>query len=313
MKEKITDKPLSVIEKAIGIDTVNIKIEKYKFINPENTKLMICHAPTDKDNIPLYNNVLWHDENQKPVMGSKATYNSEKYNFNLTLTARRNNEKPRIEISFETAKIFTGNNYKTKNVKELMEALNLIKSEVKEKCGISFNLEDVMLSKLHIQMTIEFKGSIAIMFDALKYVDVILSMIIFYSHSQSLRWDSKSNSYKKLNIYNKNIKMNETHHSSWEGLTEGYIDAMRIEYKLESKKAISEDLKIKYVTELTQDKINKIFIKILKEVISLAMPKSCYSVNGTIKDKYKKKTMGLMKLKSLLNYLENQIETIAEQ
>ena len=257
----------------IGIDTIALSTENYTIADRANTNLIIVPAPVTCNGEPLYDNVLWRNSANQPVYGKKAYCNTD--NFTVNLKPRKYLD-PIVTVNFTPGQVLFNNNYETVHFAELRRATEYVQSQIAEATGISLDLESAKITRLDIQITIEFKESLAPLFDVLKEFKEVNRLKKTYDIDQSLCW---KNTQKELNIYNKTKKVGGDY-----TLAGGYKNALRIEYRLMKNKSVMSSFGVSTIGQLTQTKINKVFLDFIKPVIERMKPKLHLTVKGNLQE-----------------------------
>ena len=262
------------INNVIGIDTIALSIENFQVNDIDNSQLIVNQAPVNSNGEELYSNLLWIDLTGNRIYGKSAYYNSTALTFNIY---PRKNKTPSIKLKYTPGKILYQNNYETVNIGELRRATDQAQSQIILDTGVRADLEHARITRIDIQVTMEFKESLAPLFDVLKSFKEINRLKQKYAINQSICWGNKQ---KALCIYNKSIKDgNYT-------LSSGYRNALRIEYRLMSHKAIRDKLKVTNISQLTQSGICTAFLDFIKPVITRLKPKLHLTAKGTLQQKF---------------------------
>ena len=263
-----------IINNVIGIDTVSLSTDNFEVTDINNSQLVIVPLPVSSNGEELYSNVLWIDSTNTPVFGKSAYYNSTGLNLNLV---PRKCHAPNVKVKYTPGNIIYQNNYETVNVGELRRATDQAQAQIIRDTGIRLTLDTAKITRLDIQVTMEFKESLAPLFDVLTQFKEVGRLKQKYDIGQSICW---SNTQKALCIYNKTKEFGDY------TLASGYRNALRIEYRLMKHQAIKHNLGITNISQLTQAKVNKALLGFIKPIIERLKPKLCLTAKGTLQQTF---------------------------
>jgi len=263
-----------LINNVIGIDTVSLSTDNFEVTNVTNSQLVIVPPPVSSNGEELYSNVLWTTTNSSQVYGKSAYYNSTGLNLNLV---PRKYHAPNIKVKYTPGNILYQNNYETVTVGELRRATDQAQAQITRDTGIRLTLDTAKITRLDVQVTMEFKESLTPLFDVLTQFKEVGRLKQDYNIEQSICW---TNTQKALCIYNKTKKDGDY------TLSAGYRNALRIEYRLMKHNAVKDTLGVTNVNQLTQSVVNKAFLDFIRPVITRLRPKLCLTAKGTLQHNF---------------------------
>ena len=247
----------------IGISIIELSTDDFTMNIVEDSKLTVVPLCTGYNSRFLHDHLLYLDSDNNPVYGQRAYYKSPELSLNIE-PGRREGDPSLVKVKYTLGKILQHNNYETVNVSEFMRATEQTQNRILQDVGIEVDLKNAKIIRLDIQTTMEFKESLDPLFDGLKELKKIGYLTQEYAIEQNVRW---MNYGKALCIYNKVREFDDY------PLSDNYINALCVEYRLMTHRAVQDSLGITNVSELTQTKVNETLLGFIKPVIERLEPK----------------------------------------
>ena len=152
-------------------------------------------------------------------------------------------------------------------------ANDCVQSQIEDKADGFVDLKRAAITGLNMHVTIEFKKSLAPLFDLLRELKDVELLEQKHCAGQSVSWE---NGREAICFYNKTLMVDDYI------LSPGYKNALSINYRIMTQDAIEDILETTEINELTQDEIDEVFLNAVEMIIDRLGSKLCLTTNDIL-------------------------------
>ena len=189
---------------------------------------------------------------------------------------------------------------------------NYLQSRIEDKTDDVVDLKRAAITGINMYVTMEFKESLTPLFDLLKELKDVEWLEQKYCTCESVCW---KNSVESVYFYNKTLMVDDY------ALSPGYKNALGINYRIITQDAIEDILETTKISELSQNKIDEVFLGNVEMIIDRLDSKLDLTINDILdifkeqkdKDKFLNFINNTKEFEPLKRLEENDISEVADK